>query len=66
MASIESRSKQNRQYIKIYLSNKYKFNIFLSECWRLFVTQKPLLCNLRPKCHVNSKKERRMLTKLII
>ena len=51
---------------KLICKKKYNLYLFFSECGRLSVTEKPLLCNLRQKCHVNSKNERRMLTKLII
>ena len=52
--------------MKTYLSEKYNLYVFFSEYGRLSVTEKPLLYNLRQKCHVNFKNERRMLTKLII
>ena len=55
MASIESRYKQSRQSVRTYLSEKYNLYLFFSECGRLSVTEKALICNLRQKCHVNSK-----------
>ena len=52
--------------MKTYLSEKYNLYVFFSEYGRLSVTEKPLLCKLRQKCHVNFKNERRMLTILLI
>ena len=58
MASIKTIYKQSRQSVKTYLSEKYNLYVFFSEYGRLSVTEKPLLYNLRQKCHVNFKNER--------